>query len=124
MIREMILQINRVLPSLTTPGVCLDGHWMATLHRLGRCLGEYRGHVDLVLMETQDLVPMPLGGSTGMGWPGFLHHHPGPVTVGTFCGVPGRIGAFTSFEFFFWEDQSFDGKMGFDKSFDMTSTKV
>lgn len=25
---------------------------------LGRCLGEYRGHVDLVLVETQDLVPM------------------------------------------------------------------
>ena len=57
--------------------------------------------MDLVLVETQDLVPMPLGGSTGMGWPGFLHHHPGPVTVGTFCGVPGRIGAFTSFDFFF-----------------------
>ena len=30
--------------------------------RLGRCLGEYRGHVDLVLVETQDLVPMLLGG--------------------------------------------------------------
>eukprot|EP00434_Breviolum_minutum_P012449 symbB.v1.2.010968.t1/scaffold727.1/size198231/13 len=25
---------------------------------LGRCLGEYRGHVDLVLHQTQDLVPM------------------------------------------------------------------
>ena len=38
--------------------------------RLGRCLGEYRGHVDLVLVETQDLVPMPLGcgeASGGLG---------------------------------------------------------
>ena len=38
----------------------------APKQRLARCLGEYRGHVDVVLVATEDLVPMRL--SIAHGW--------------------------------------------------------
>ena len=129
----MILQIHRVLPSPTTPGVCSDGHWMATLHSQ---VGALPGRISRTC-------GFGAGGDAGSGaYAPWRVNRDGNQWVDSVAGlqpetIPGSMPQLRdmlrrtrenrslqpSFDVFFL-DQSFDGKMGFDKSFDMTSTKV
>eukprot|EP00913_Durusdinium_trenchii_P012228 g11482.t1 len=43
---------------LLTQGMRIRGVALHPVELLERCIGEYRGHVDVALVETQDLVPM------------------------------------------------------------------
>ena len=108
--------LARVLPSLTTPGV---GHWMATGWPHWTGWGVAWANIEDMWIwcwwRRRIWCLCPLEGQPGWGG-----RAPSMTPSSSWARNSWSLHIFR----LFFLDQSFDGKMGFDKSFDMTSTKV